>query len=125
MACGASPATTAENGSPRLPHATADRPPARSTSAMRVTAVLLPLVPVTATMAARQNRKANSISLITGMPRRGGRAPGGGGVEGGGRGGSAARAGAPAEPPRLAPLGPQLPGRILQRRGVAGLRHAD
>ena len=54
---------------PRLPHATAFRPDERATSAMSVTAVLFPLVPVTAMTGEGQNRNANSTSLRMGSPR--------------------------------------------------------
>jgi len=37
---------------------------------MRAVTVVLPLVPVTAITGTRRNRKASSVSLTTGMPRR-------------------------------------------------------
>ena len=56
-------------GSPRLPPASARRPPATASSATSVVTVLLPLVPVTATTGAGASRANSSMSPTTGRPR--------------------------------------------------------
>ncbi len=53
-----------------LPPTTARRPPSAIIRPVSRVVVVLPFVPVTATMRPRTHRAANSISLITGVPRR-------------------------------------------------------
>ena len=60
----------AENAVPMLPTAYERLPAALSMASMSMTAVVLPLVPVTAICSARQNDEASSSSLITRLPSR-------------------------------------------------------
>ncbi len=61
--------TASESGVPRLPPTKVAKPAALKISPMSVVTVLLPLVPVIATMGARVYQLASSSSLTTGTPR--------------------------------------------------------